>query len=377
MRKLVLAMAAALVGVRPGAAAAQKEVQWWHAMGGHSRVVNELADDFNASQTEYKVVPVFKGTYAETMTAGIAAYRASSSPAHRPGLRGRHRDDDGRQGGGEAGLPADGGCRRDIRSQGLSAGGLRLLHHARRQDAVAAVQQLDPVVYWNKDIFQKAGLDPDKPPKTWPENVRDRQEARAAGRAVRLHASSGRPGPRSRISAPGTTCPSPPRRTGSAARMPSSNSTTRCASGTSTTWPSGRRTRASTMAAREGKPTAKFTAGECGMHPRLLGLGRRHQGGAKDEAFGIAHAALLARCRRRAAELDHRRRELVGDERQEPKDEYKGVAKFFTYLSSTEVQAKWHQQTGYLPITKAAYRGDQDARASTRRTPAARCRSSS
>jgi sn-glycerol 3-phosphate transport system substrate-binding protein len=34
---------------------------------------------------------------------------------------------------------------------------------------------------------------------------------------------------------------------------------------------------------------------------------------------------------------------------------YKGVAKFFTYLSSPEVQAKWHQATGYLPITNAAY----------------------
>ncbi|MGB1027417.1 MAG: extracellular solute-binding protein, partial [Rhodospirillaceae bacterium] len=36
-------------------------------------------------------------------------------------------------------------------------------------------------------------------------------------------------------------------------------------------------------------------------------------------------------------------------------EEYKGVAKFFTYLSSAEVQAEWHQATGYLPITEAAY----------------------
>ena len=34
---------------------------------------------------------------------------------------------------------------------------------------------------------------------------------------------------------------------------------------------------------------------------------------------------------------------------------YKGVAKFFTYLSQPEVQADWHQATGYLPITNAAY----------------------
>jgi sn-glycerol 3-phosphate transport system substrate-binding protein len=35
--------------------------------------------------------------------------------------------------------------------------------------------------------------------------------------------------------------------------------------------------------------------------------------------------------------------------------EYKGVAKFFSYLSSPEVQAASHQRTGYLPITLAAY----------------------
>jgi sn-glycerol 3-phosphate transport system substrate-binding protein len=36
-------------------------------------------------------------------------------------------------------------------------------------------------------------------------------------------------------------------------------------------------------------------------------------------------------------------------------EQYKGVAKFFTYLSSPEVQAASHQRTGYLPITLAAY----------------------
>ena len=36
-------------------------------------------------------------------------------------------------------------------------------------------------------------------------------------------------------------------------------------------------------------------------------------------------------------------------------DEYKGIAKFFTFLSDTNRQAKLHQESGYLPITKAAY----------------------
>src|SRR5881398_102147 len=57
------------------------EIQWWHAMtGGNNDVVNRLAEEFNASQSDYKVVPSYKGTYADTMNAGIAAFRAGNAP---------------------------------------------------------------------------------------------------------------------------------------------------------------------------------------------------------------------------------------------------------------------------------------------------------
>ena len=60
---------------------AQTEIQWWHAMtGANNDVVNKLADDFNASQKDYKVVPSYKGNYADTMNAGIAAFRAGNAP---------------------------------------------------------------------------------------------------------------------------------------------------------------------------------------------------------------------------------------------------------------------------------------------------------
>ena len=36
-------------------------------------------------------------------------------------------------------------------------------------------------------------------------------------------------------------------------------------------------------------------------------------------------------------------------------EEYKGVAKFFSFLSDTDRQVYLHQASGYLPITKAAY----------------------
>jgi sn-glycerol 3-phosphate transport system substrate-binding protein len=57
------------------------ELQWWHATTSvNADRVNKIAADFNASQGNYKVVPVFKGSYAETMNAGIAAYCAGTAP---------------------------------------------------------------------------------------------------------------------------------------------------------------------------------------------------------------------------------------------------------------------------------------------------------
>jgi len=41
--------------------------------------------------------------------------------------------------------------------------------------------------------------------------------------------------------------------------------------------------------------------------------------------------------------------------RDRPVQEYSGVAKFFSFLSKPEVQAAWHQNTGYLPVTRAAF----------------------
>jgi sn-glycerol 3-phosphate transport system substrate-binding protein len=48
--------------------------------GANNEVVERLSKEFNESQTEYKVSPVFKGTYPETLQAGIAAFRAGQPP---------------------------------------------------------------------------------------------------------------------------------------------------------------------------------------------------------------------------------------------------------------------------------------------------------
>ncbi|RTE93094.1 sn-glycerol-3-phosphate ABC transporter substrate-binding protein UgpB [Bradyrhizobium sp. LVM 105] len=69
------------IGMTASPALAVTEIQWWHAMtGANNDVIVKLASDFNVSQTDYKVVPTYKGNYPDTMNAGIAAFRAGNAP---------------------------------------------------------------------------------------------------------------------------------------------------------------------------------------------------------------------------------------------------------------------------------------------------------
>ena len=80
MKRLILSAATGLT-MMSTAAVAQTEITFWHAMGGAlGETVNQIAEDFNASQGDYVITPVFKGTYEETLTAGIAAFRAGEQP---------------------------------------------------------------------------------------------------------------------------------------------------------------------------------------------------------------------------------------------------------------------------------------------------------
>ncbi len=79
MNKFILSGLMAVMASTPSWA--KTEITWWHAMGGQlGETVNKIAGDFNASQDDYEITPIYKGTYTETLTAGIAAYRAHKSP---------------------------------------------------------------------------------------------------------------------------------------------------------------------------------------------------------------------------------------------------------------------------------------------------------
>jgi sn-glycerol 3-phosphate transport system substrate-binding protein len=182
MKRTIIGAASAVWLTASAAAAEPVELQWWHAMTAvNADRVNKIAADFNASQTAYKIVPVFKGSYAETMNAGVAAYRAGNAPqiiqifevgtATMMAARGAVKPvyqlmvEAGEPFDQNAYLPA-------VTAYYSTADGMMLSLPFNSSTAIT---------YWNKDAFKKAGLDPEKAPKTWSETFAAAEKLRAAG----------------------------------------------------------------------------------------------------------------------------------------------------------------------------------------------------
>jgi sn-glycerol 3-phosphate transport system substrate-binding protein len=187
---LAAALAVCLSGSLATAMAEPVELQWWHAMTAvNADRVNKLAADFNAAQAAYKIVPVFKGSYAETMNAGIAAYRAGNAPhiiqifevgtATMMAAKGAVKPvyqlmaDAGEPFDPNAYLPA-------VTAYYSTADGKMLSFPFNSSTAIT---------YWNKDAFKKAELDPEKAPVTWPDTIAAAHKLRAAGAACGLTAA--------------------------------------------------------------------------------------------------------------------------------------------------------------------------------------------
>jgi sn-glycerol 3-phosphate transport system substrate-binding protein len=108
-----------------------------------------------------------------------------------------------------------------------------------------------------------------------------------------------------------------------------------------------------TYAGRENEAEARFADGECAV---LIADSSSYQALRKRSAFGVAVAPLPYFDDFRAAPQNTLARGaglwvMAG----RPKPDYAGVARFLAFLSKTEVQAEWHQRAGYVPLTHAAY----------------------
>jgi sn-glycerol 3-phosphate transport system substrate-binding protein len=332
---------------------AQTEIQWWHSMGGAlGEWVNDLAKDFNASQKDYKVVPTFKGSYDESMTAAIAAFRAGNAPhilqvfevgtatmmASKQAIVpvGEMMKKAGVSFDPNAYVPAVAGYYTAPNGQMLSF----------------PFNSSTTVFHYNKDAFKAAGIDTEKPPSTWPE--------------VALAAA--------KLKAAGHKCPF------------------------TSSWMSW--TQLESFSAWHNTEFATLGNGMRGLNARLnfnSPLHVRHvenlgnmvknglmiykgRGNAADATFVSGECAMMTGSSALYGNIKRNSKFASGiaplpyypDVPGSPQNtviggaslwvmagkkeaEYKGAALFFAHLSKPEEAAKSHQRTGYLPLTKASY----------------------
>jgi sn-glycerol 3-phosphate transport system substrate-binding protein len=351
---LVGAGAAALWALVGSAMAATPiELQWWHAMTSvNAQAVNRIAAEFNASQSEYKVVPVFKGSYAETMTAGIAAYRAGKAPdiiqifdvgtATMMAAKGAIKPVS--QLMAEAGEPFDVKAYLPAITGYYSTADGKLLS--------LPFNSSTAVTYWNKDEFKKAGLDPDKPPKTWPQTFDDARKLRAAGVPCGFTVGWLSWTQLEQFSA-WHNLPFASKADGyesTDAVLKFDNPVVRNHIGKLA---EAQKDKVFDYGGRTTQPQGMFTSGECGMIQTSSGFYGILKSGAKFD-FGVAELPYYPDV------AGAPQNTIVGGASLwvmggKSAAEYKGVAKFFTFLSRTKLQQRLHEETGYLPITKAAY----------------------
>ena len=361
IRRFLLSSVAGVAAVlSAGTASAQTEIQWWHAMGGNlGEVVNALADGFNKSQTAYKVNPVFKGSYTETLTAAVAAFRAKQGP--------------------HVVQVFEVGTANMMAAKGAVYPVFQLMDDTKEAfDPKAYIGPVygyysttdgkllsmpfnssTPVFYWNKEMFTKAGLDPNTPPKTW---------AAVGEMGKKLIASGAKCGftPQwqtwTMIENYGAyhDLPFATKANGfdgidielkfnDAARV---KHIQRLAD-----WS---KDKVFVYGGREGKSTALFTAGECGMHIASSATASAIDKALGSDKFGISMMPYDPDVKAKP------QNSIIGGATLwvltgKPKEDYVGVAKFLTYLASAPVQAKWHQETGYVPVTLGAAKLTEEA----------------
>ena len=181
MKRFLLA-SLALVMIAGSAFAAPITIDFWHAMTGkNGDTVQAICDKFNASQSDYKVVPVYKGSYSDTMNAGIAAFRAKSAPAIIQVYE-----------VGTATMMAAKGAVKPVYQlmketkqkfdPKIYIPTITSYYSTSKGEMLSLpFNSSTSVMYYNKDAFRKAGLDPEKPPVTWPEFFEVAKKLKASG----------------------------------------------------------------------------------------------------------------------------------------------------------------------------------------------------
>ncbi len=343
-------MSVAALALSTGMGLAQTETQSWHAMGGtNGERVDKIAADFNASQSDYKVVPTYKGNYTETMTAAVAAFRAKEHPHLVQVFE-----------VGTATMMAAKGAIYPIEQMMADSG--EAFDKSDYLPAVISYYQTSegellsmpfnsstPVLWYNADALKAAGVEA---PETWGDVKTAAKALVDNGMAcgisfgwqswVMIENYSAWHNLEMGTKENGFT--------GFDTEFTFNNDKVAARLDDIASMSQGNLFK---YGGRRGDSLPLFTNGECGMWMNSSA----YYGSIKTQAkfdFGQTMLPLDA------SVADAPQNSIIGGATLwalagHEAEEYKGLSKFMTYLSSAEVQAWWHQETGYVPITKAAY----------------------
>jgi sn-glycerol 3-phosphate transport system substrate-binding protein len=350
LKSIVLATAALAAGA---AAQAQTEIQWWHSMTAfNNEWVNTLAKQFNESQKTYKVTPIYKGSYDESMTAAIAAYRSGNAPhilqVFEVGTATMMASKGAIVPAGK--VMADAGIKFDPSAYVPAVAGYYTAPSG--QMLSFPYNSSTTVFYYNKDAFKAAGLDPEKAPTTWPEVALAAAKLKANGHKCPLtiawqgwtqlesfsawhnvefaSKSNGLAGMDARLK---INTPLHVRHIENLANMAKQG--------------------LFVYKGRRNVPEPAFVSGECAMTTTSTGF----YGNVKQNAkfnWGLSTLPYYPDVPGAPQNTVIGGASLWTLAGKKP-EEYKGVAQFFDFISKPEIAAKTHQATGYLPVTKAAF----------------------
>jgi sn-glycerol 3-phosphate transport system substrate-binding protein len=349
MKHTISILAASAVLGSTHAATAATEIEFWHAFTGRlGELVAEQVETFNSSQSDYAVVATHKGNYSETLNAGIAAFRAGEQPDILMVFE-----------VGTATMMAAKGAIKPVYEvmgdgfdQSKYISSVSGYYTSPEGDMLSLpFNSSTPVLWVNRDKLQEAGIDPDTDLSTWEQVGTVLDQLKEAG-----------------VSCPMTTAWQ------SWIHLENFSAYHDVPFATKSNGFDGTDTE---LAFNSAAQVAHISAmGEWAQDGKFIYAGRRNEGGAN---FRAGECALFTESSagyagiKAEAQFDFEVRPLpywsaVASEPQntiiggaslwvmegQTEEEYAGVAAFMNFLSSPEIQAKWHQDTGYLPITSEA-----------------------
>ena len=347
----IVAMLTWIVATVPAHAAT--ELILWHAMPGKlGRWIEDLAQGFNARQTDYVVVPVYKGSYPDTMEAGLAAARAGKPPHMLQVFE-----------VGTATMMAAKGVIRPVHQV------METLEHPFDEHAYMPAVTLyyssqdghllsmplnssTPVLFYDRAAFARVGLDPDNPPKTWPELEQAARTLMKAGATCGFTSQWQSWIQLENLSA-WHDIPFASKQNGIAGYDIELKFNSPFHVQHIERLAAWARERIFVPQGHRDEALAKFTSGECFMLFASSATFAELKGGTPED-FGIGMLPYWPEIKWAP------RNSIIGGAtlwvmNGHAEADYKGVARFFEYLSEPEVQAASHQRTGYLPITREAY----------------------